>query len=156
MPWVGILLATSMLLQCLLLPQSQGHESFHLQPPGALFPPPSSACTIVRHDSLATRFLELVIVAAEQFTPHAWTANAVASLRLSQALTQCCCCVVLSDAFSLVLELANRGIDLDEKDNEGQTALHLAIDAASARERSGEMAPGFLVCSCQACQAGPI
>ncbi len=48
------------------------------------------------------------------------------------------CCVVLSNAFDLVLELANRGIDIDGKDNQGQTALHLAIDVASARERSGE------------------
>ena len=45
---------------------------------------------------------------------------------------------MLSDLFDLVLELANRGIDIDEKDNQGQTALHLAIDVASARERNGE------------------
>eukprot|EP00891_Asterochloris_glomerata_P006999 jgi/Astpho2/6999/fgenesh1_pg.00107_%23_53_t len=46
--------------------------------------------------------------------------------------------LVLSNAFDLVLELANRGIDIDGKDNQGQTALHLAIDVASARERSGD------------------
>ena len=57
------------------------------------------------------------------------------------SIDKLCCCLVLSDAFDLVLELANRGIDLDEKDNQGQTALHLVVDAASAHERSGERAP---------------
>ena len=81
-----------------------------------------------------------MVVAAQQLTPNAWAAVAVASLRVSQKPDPRCCCVVLSNAFDLVLDLANRGVDLDEKDNQGQTALHLAVDAASARERSGERA----------------
>ena len=130
-------LATSMLLQCPLLPQSHGHHRHHLPPcAGGRFIPPCSTCIIVRHDGIATRVLDLVITAAEKYTPHAWTAVTRPDGR--------CCCVVLSDSFDLVLELANRGINIDEKDNQGQTALHLAIDVASARERSGERAHGPL------------
>ena len=66
----GVPSAASMLLQCPLLSQSHGCQYRRLHPlAGGLCNPPRSACIIVRHNSIATRVLDLGISAAEKYTP---------------------------------------------------------------------------------------